>query len=280
MNRQQLAPQNVLPLYIGVTGITNLAETAAVSSMCAGAFGSEPPASRRPMVGYLIRQAQLAGADPGNPRFVPFDLLPSLMTATARCALSSIHFLPHGETPLADQIEALMTAHEMYGSGLCRVVQLNMVWPRPEEMRRAKERLPDLKLILPVPPRVLRKRTPEQVAERLAAYRDVADVVLLDPSGGAGRPFTAEFIAPFYRATVDTLPAVTVGLAGGFNADNVEARIVELAATLGSADFCIDAEGGLRDRQETPEPVDRLSLSQVERYLAGAISGFRRLGEA
>ncbi len=98
-------------------------------------------------------------------------------------------------------------------------------------------------------------------------------------SGGAGRPFAADFIAPFYRATVDTLPAVTVGLAGGFNADNVEARIVELRATLGSDRFCIDAEGGLRERQEEPEPVDRLSLDLVEGFIQGAVKGFRRASE-
>ncbi len=66
------------------------------------------------------------------------------------------------------------------------------------------------------------------------------------------------------------MPDVTVGFAGGFNGENVEGRLRELVLALFHEDFCIDAEGGLRDKLTGAYGDDLLNRGKVRSYLQEA----------
>ena len=60
-----------------------------------------------------------------------------------------------------------------------------------------------------------------------------------------------------------------IGLAGGFTGDNVFLRTKKLVSEIGNH-FCIDAEGGLRDKITSADGDDLLNIEKVRYYLQEA----------
>ena len=62
-----------------------------------------------------------------------------------------------------------------------------------------------------------------------------------------------------------------------FNLANVAERLEELARRIGRKDFCIDAEGGLRNKVTEIYGQDFLDINQAKGYLSNALKAFNKL---
>lgn len=107
--------------------------------------------------------------------------------------------------------------------------------------------------------------SPEELATRVAEYDEVAEYVLLDPSGGYGKPFDPERVRDYLLALEAQNLGMGLGVAGGLSPATlnlVEPLVWEFY------DLSIDAEGRLR----TPE--DHLDLAVSSEYLRKAFAIF------
>jgi len=127
-------------------------------------------------------------------------------------------------------------------------LQLNIPWPRVEEIEKIKENYPELKIIFQASKDVLNSGSTSLVIERISDYKSLIDYVLIDPSGGNSLDFNEKFSCNFYKELLKKMPKLKIGFAGGLNGESVFLKMKSLEKTLGKIDFCIDAEGGLRDK--------------------------------
>lgn len=77
-----------------------------------------------------------------------------------------------------------------------------------------------------------------------------------------------------YEAIAHALPHVLVGFAGGLTGDNVWSRVHSLRRALGTTNFCIDAEGGLRDKITDAYGDDLLNPEKVSHYVSNAFQAY------
>lgn len=91
---------------------------------------------------------------------------------------------------------------------------------------------------------------------------------MIDPSGGNEFEFDLNFSSEFYQRFKEKLPSIVVGFAGGLNGENVCFRVNSLKRKLGTLDFSIDAEGGLRDKLSPAYGDDLLKLTKVSSYIS------------
>jgi len=139
-------------------------------------------------------------------------------------------------------------------------VQINIPWPKPEDITQVRAMYPKLRIILQV-------SEFSQLEEKIKEYGDNIDYVLIDPSRGRGIELDINEAARLYTL-IDSISSAKVGFAGGFSPENVEERITSLKEKLGKNDFCIDAQTGLRSGEY-------LDMEKVERYLRKALRAFR-----
>ena len=78
-----------------------------------------------------------------------------------------------------------------------------------------------------------------------------------------------------YREIRNSLPELVVGFAGGLTGENVESKAKSIISSVNEDDFCIDAEGGLRDKITSAYGDDLLNLEKVRGYLQSASSVLR-----
>ena len=107
-----------------------------------------------------------------------------------------------------------------------------------------------------------------EIAGRIQAYGSAVSDVLIDPSAGRGLEFSlagsTELALYQILCTEDELK---LGFAGGFDGDNVTARVQEIIDLTGRTDFSIDVESQVRDRLSERDGDDVLSLEKARRYL-------------
>jgi len=83
----------------------------------------------------------------------------------------------------------------------------------------------------------------------------------LDPSRGKGLDFEVQYSVELMSALNQAMPHTRIGIAGGFDADNVKKK-VPLIKEKYQEDFFIDAQGRLRT-----EDRKALDLNKAERYI-------------
>ncbi len=187
--------------YIGVTGAASVKEVNQLMRTFTS-FGFNLESSHLPMVGFLVSQKTLSG-QAGNLRYPKVENLTALLEATKGLTFNTIHYnlsrgsgevLPEARShpTLTHQIAALFN-RGIYADNLCRGVQLNIVWPSPDQIKNVINLLPDLKIILQLSQGCL-VDPPTQVVDRLGEYADLIQYALLDPSAGKGQVFSARSI--------------------------------------------------------------------------------------
>lgn len=267
--------------YIGVTGAASSKEVShLVKTFTNAGFNLE--SSYLPMVGFLVSQKTLGGL-PGNLRYPPIENLTSLLEATKGLTFNTIHYnfsrgsgevIPKAQSDptLTHQIAALFN-RGIYADNLCRALQLNIVWPAPDQLLRIKNLLPELKIILQLSERCL-VDPPPQVVDKLGVYEDQIQYALLDPSGGKGQVFSARTILPYYEKVKSVYPEITIGFGGGFTGENLVPRSSELVKEIGNKGFSLDAEGGLRDKLNKDYGNDLYNPKKVRHYIKQAAKFF------
>lgn len=253
--------------YVGITGPVNVQETREVCREFSEA-GYTRNTPHTPMLGFLVSYKTLNGQPTKNRRYPPVNGLPELLQATDGRVLTMVHYNSKEMDTLSNQIAQIFDG--VYEDGLCRAIQLNIVWPNIDQVARIKEQFPDMRIVFQASHKSMDGRTPSQIAEGVRAYRDSLSYVLIDPSGGRGVPFDLESSVAIYSELREQCPDLTIGFAGGFTGENVAPRLREIIQKIGEKDFCIDAEGGLRDKVTAAYGDDLLNIEKVRGYLQSA----------
>lgn len=250
--------------YIGITGFMKHEEVEAMLTLIPENY------NRTLMVGILASQKTLRGEPQKRPNRNPEkeDIEnifpePSIWASGNRTTLNLIHYNTRDTANLAEQLFWMMCAD-------CDGFQLNIAWPS----------IPDLEylakcfswdIILQIGGRALREleRSPQQLADKVMEYKGLIDCVLLDQSGGLGKPLNADALRPHLEALQLAMPNLGLGVAGGLSAETL--HLVE-PLIRDFPDISIDAKGLLRDAE------DRLDLAKAGEYLQRALELFARNG--
>ena len=132
-----------------------------------------------------------------------------------------------------------------------------------------------MQIIFQASRKVMEGKNPKQIAAEIRDYDSLVNYVLIDPSGGKGELFDLNKSIEIYYALSDKCPEITVGFAGGFTGKNVLSRADYIVEKIKSRDFCIDAEGGLRDKLSERYGDDLLSIEKVIEFTQSASNVLR-----
>lgn len=244
--------------YIGVTGVTDLAQAHAL-------LGALPPNSGRTlMVGGLMSfKTMRGGANKWPKRYLPAEAIAGIFPKDTR-ALNLIHYNTKEEgVSLAEQLCEAMRV----GGAHCHGMQLNIAWPDPAQIGSFRLTYPDAVIVIQVGARAFERagNDPLGLVRLVADYRDAIDFVLLDPSGGLGKPFDPAALRVYLQALRAARLPVKCGVAG----DLSPATLGLLEPLAGDfPDLCTDAEGKLRDA------ADELDVAAAAAYVAGVAALF------
>ncbi len=249
--------------YAGITGLTSVGQVEAVATQFEEA-GFGPDKSHIGMVGFLASRGTL-WEEPMSWRHPPtLQKLVELTGAVRGRMLPMIHYEAAAEPRFAPPLGEIF--RELYGPGLCRAAQIN-ARPAPDEVQRLLDSYPELDLVYQIRPELMAQGA-DAIVRELALHRGAFKYILIDPSCGRGQEFDPAQALPVYQALRAAFPEALLGFAGGFSAENVEARTAGLVTATGRRDFLIDAEGKVRT------PGDDLDLKKTGGYIAGAARGY------
>jgi hypothetical protein len=241
------------PAYIGLSGVTTRAEVLA-------ALAAFPACGRQLMVGVLASEKTLAGQRNRYFRRYPrVESIAGIFTDDPRC-LNLVHF------GADDPPDAATLAHLFEAAGpLCHGVQFNGAYPTPGDLVRIRVAFRRAGREARI---VLQLRDLSTTMRQVWAYEGLITDVLIDASGGLGRPLDVPKAEALFEQLRSAFPHLGIGVAGGLFAETVP-RVAGLLARGASC----DAESGLRDGADGG---GRLCVERVKAYLdAAAIAGER-----
>lgn len=253
--------------FIGITGIKTPQEASSLAKIFRQ--HAVPGSLHQGAAGYLANKNTIDGLNERSTKYPGFGTLPELLSYTYDAAQNIIHYNTQEKDTLPQQVITLFDREDIYNSGLCRTLQVNVKWPDVTHIEAIKTAFPDLRIILPLTPRMLKNQKRENIAENLEPYEPFIDYILIDPSGGKGKTFEPGWAAPYHRILSHYFPDKQIIFAGGFNDRNITSRLTHLFFTLASGNFGIDAESGLRDT-DPHSRFGKLSLPKVEKYIKHA----------
>lgn len=265
---------------IGVTGFRSALELRLVHMLFHRIYrehldtnkkGVRPP---RLMTGILVSSKTLYGYSNWYLRRYPRPTaLPDLCRqASSLETFNLVHYSTDTPECMVDDCIKVMRFTE----SLLKGIQFNLYWPNPAHLQMLRRRYPELYFLLQVGNRALDEFARGSSEEsfrydtrgfitRVKKYEGLIDGILLDPSGGRGRPLEPDRLAPLVKE-LQQYPRLDIGVAGGLSGNSME-LIRDLA------DICpylsIDAEGRLRNPED-----DSLALMEVMSYLKAAFDLF------
>lgn len=239
--------------YLGITGFTDAAQVREALALV-------PSTSRRlVMVGVLASRRTCAGLPARNPRRLPaVDEIPGIFLDHP-LALNLVHYDTDEPATLGRQLVdlAARSGPNLHG------FQINGIAPTRADLEEVRAARPGLRIVLQILLGLLAS-SPREAVRLAQDTAGLVDDVLLDVSGGQGRPLDPQIVLPFLRALSDT--GLGLGVAGGLSAANLQSLEPLLAEF---PDLSFDAETGLRDEE------DRLDLERVREYVE---AGLRLVG--
>ncbi|MCK5062975.1 MAG: hypothetical protein KAR23_03525 [Candidatus Aenigmarchaeota archaeon] len=263
--------------YIGVTGVSSVEEVREVRNIVDRMkTASLLPQDKKVMLGYLVSQKTLNDQHTENRRYPLFKDLPAMLEAVGDNIFTMIHYNSREFETLAEQVSQIFDFEDIYEKGLCKAFQLNMAWPDPKEIEKIKSSYPEIMFVLSLTKDAISGNTPAQILEKTEQYHGLADYILIDPSGGEGKPFDIEQSADIYRALRNNFTKERIVFAGGFDPDNISQRLETLIDKLDTTDFSIDAEKGLRIPLSQKYGDDLFSAEMIEKYLTSAAGDFKK----
>lgn len=243
--------------YIGITGFTSQTEIKTILN----AITPEHLLLRSIMIGVLVNSNTLAELPQAQPNRHPSkDVLADIFT-TNKNIINLVHYNTSNQNSLYNELFKInQLVKNMHG------IQLNIAWPAINDVRRFVANTGKL-IVLQLGHRVLSIaiNEPNIFKEKIKPYNNCVDAVLIDPSGGTGKPFHLDSIIKYLYLIQDTMPEVNLGIAGGFGPDLTSfSNLENLLIQHDFGKISIDAEGNLRDIN------DCLNLKKVQNYLTNA----------
>lgn len=259
--------------YVGITGAVTTREVTEIVKEFSE-HGYTLDSIPIPMLGFLVSYKTLNGQPTTNRRYPKIETLPGLLEQTDNQVFTMIHYNSREMDSLSDQVTKIFD--RIYDKSLCRAIQLNIVWPEIGQVKKIKDKFPEMRIVLQASHKVMENKTAKKIVNEITNYGDSLDYVLIDPSGGRGLRFDLESSLALYKELKAKLPKLTIGFAGGFTGGNVGRIVKQLINKIGRTDFCIDAEGGLRDKISSEYGDDLLNMVKVRHYLWKASQVLKR----
>lgn len=240
--------------YIGITGFMNKEEVArvleAMPETCQHLLMIGALASSKTLRGIPVRRpnryprvSQIAPIFPNDPR-----------------VLNLIHYHTEDTGSLYDQLQEMSA----FGGAYCNGFQLNITWPPPDALCRYKKDHPGDALVLQIGSRALEAigHSATELAKKIfGEYAHLVDYILLDQSGGTGKPLPAKATLEYlFHLSLLSCP-LGLGVAGGLSPETL--ILLKPFARYFNW-LSIDAEGGLRTED------DRLDVIKAQKYLRQA----------
>jgi hypothetical protein len=243
--------------YIGITGFMSLSDALRV-------LGAVPANTKRlVMVGVLASLKTMRGIQNKWPnRYPAMDKIADIFP-NHPLSLNLIHYNTKEKDTLGDQLVAMTE----FGGANLHGFQLNIAWPDLATLNEYKRAYPTKQIVLQIGGHAFEmvNHSPEQLATKVAEYDGIVEYVLLDPSGGYGKPFDPTLARNYLLALKSQNLGMGLGVAGGLSPTTLD-LVEPLAREF--PDLNIDAEGRLR----TPE--DHLDLAVSSEYLRKAFAMF------
>jgi uncharacterized protein YlzI (FlbEa/FlbD family) len=144
-----------------------------------------------------------------------------------------------------------------YGGENLHAIQLDLTWPKPDELIRFKEENPNITIILQVGKFALKETDsdPQEVVNRLREYGNSVDHVLLDMSMGKGEEMKALKLLNILKSIRKELPNLGLAVAGGLGPDYVD-QLESIAREF--PDISIDAQGNLKHKDAPRDSLGHL----------------------
>jgi hypothetical protein len=243
--------------YIGVTGFTNGDEVRSLLDTI------PQNTNRLIMVGVLASSKTLRGIPNKWPARYPRPVKLRNIFKNHPLALNLIHYNTKEPGTLLEQIKQ---ARELAGPNL-HGFQLNMAWPNPRVLAKIAMQSQRTIIVLQVGRHAFQMigHSPKLLADKIKEYEGCIDYVLLDPSGGYGKPLDSKTAQLYLEAlTIKDLP-LGLGVAGGLSATTLN-LLEPLVSQF--PNLSIDAEGKLRNKK------DRLDLQLTQKYVQSALTLF------
>ncbi len=250
--------------YVGVTGFkTREGIEKAAKSFKENSFDK---GSHLAMFGFLVSYKGMQQPWKAGRTAPAASMVSELASHVPKWGLAMMHYhTPHYDYMHLGVKRLFKKFGDMYGQGICSAVQLNVDWPRINQLDLIKNDFPQMQIVLQFPKRATKGMTMDDILGRAKSYDEFVDYALIDPSGGKGKEFEISEGIDFMNRLYDVMPTTVIGIAGGFFGDNVEARVRKIRADY-PADFCIDAEGKLMEDR-------KLVAEKVEGYIKNARKG-------
>lgn len=239
--------------YIGVTGFMTRGEVLSVLEVVP--HDSEYAL----MVGVLMNEKTINGLPHKKwpNRYPLWGEVTNIFVDDPR-VLNLVHYnTPNPETLSRQLLEIVDLCPSIDG------FQLNIPWPSIDQLERYWNVCPEKRIVLQIGPQAMCKVSlSSQLVSKVEDYGPLIDTVLVDGSGGTGKPLDATLCGNYLRA-LQKVPNVTLAVAGGLGPCSLN-LLGDLVSCFG--ELSIDAEGRLR----TPHPEDRLDLEATQSYVKQA----------
>jgi hypothetical protein len=168
-------------------------------------------------------------------------------------AYNCLHYADYGKDP--DLAKHLTLALSYAGQNL-DALQLDMVLPNPDDVKRAVEKSKlNLEVILQIndPTFEIIKEQPTLLISRLREYDGVISRVLLDKSMGKGKILNPDFLRPFIDEIYGHLPSTEIIVGGGlgpYTMDILEGLVQNYPL------LSWDAQSRLRPSKDALDPLN------------------------
>jgi hypothetical protein len=201
--------------------------------------------SRKLMVGVLASSKTIKGIPNKWPNRYPRAEDIAGIFPDHPAALNLVHFNSKEPERLLDQ---MLEVTELGGRNF-HGFQLNIKWPEVRVLGKYKKRHPDKILVLQCGSGALEaaENDPEKVAKAAWIYQEICEYLLIDPSGGFGKPFDPQKGYEYLGYLNAIVEKMSFGIAGGLSPDTLD--LLETIAKV-FPDTSIDAEGRLRDASD------------------------------
>ena len=243
--------------YIGITGFMTRNEVFHVLKTIPMKTG------RLIIVGVLASQKTIQGIPNKRPNRYPEALKISDIFPNDPRVINLIHYNTKEQDTLGYQLLAIT---ELGGKNL-NGLQLNMAWPSPDVLEAYKKVQPAKQIVLQIGGRAFKivNDSPRQLAAKVTEYEGIIDYVLLDPSGGLGRPLDTERIREYLYTLKAKNLNIGLGTAGGLSPTTL-GLIGPLVKKF--PNLSVDAEGLVRT------PDDNLDLNKAREFPLEVLSKF------
>lgn len=225
--------------------------------------------SHKLMIGVMMSYKTLHKLETKWTKAFPRSADVSTIFADHPLAFNTLHYADYTNTDVFNSLSQAI----FYGGVGMKAIQLDMVWPKPEDIANAVHASRRcISVILQVGQNAMLEANddPSEVLKRLEDYTDVIDGVLFDKSMGQGKPMDAEVLTGYVEAVYEHLPNLRVAVAGGLGPDTMH-----VAEPLISRfpDISIDAQGRLRQSGSALDPID---WNLANKYLEEATKLFTK----